>query len=460
MADRPNILILFTDDQRFDTIAALGNTQIKTPNLDKLVARGTTFTRAHIMGGTCGAICMPSRAMLHTGRTLFHLQEQGQHIPKEHTTMGECFAAAGYQTFGTGKWHNGRPSFARSFTDGGEIYFGGMMDHWNMPAYHYDPQGKYENTIPECFNPQATNRVIDRPADHIVPGKHSTDIVAEAVIDFIGRRDRSKPFMAYTSFLAPHDPRTMPKKYLDMYNVDEIELPPNYMPGHPFDNGNLRVRDEMLEEWPRTKPAIRQHIAEYYAMITHLDDRIGDVISALEQSDDLANTIIVFAGDNGLAVGQHGLMGKQNMYDHSVRVPLIFAGPGVPQNQQSESYCYLLDIFATLCDLTGVTAPTSNEGLSLKPALDDASHHVRDMMHCAYVHLQRSVRDQQYKLIEYHVDGVRTTQLFDIVNDPWELNDLSDDAKHADDIQRLRVALHKWRDDYDDPTNSFWQAMT
>lgn len=136
-----------------DTIQALGNDEIHTPNLDALVNSGTTFTRAHIPGGMCGAVCMPSRAMLHTGRTLFHLDREGQDIPLDHITLGECFRDAGYDTFGTGKWHNGRTSFARSFSSGDEIFFGGMEDHWNVPAYHFDATGKYETRCPVVKEP-------------------------------------------------------------------------------------------------------------------------------------------------------------------------------------------------------------------------------------------------------------------------------------------------------------------
>ena len=156
---KPNVLLLFTDDQRSDTIATLGNDVVKTPNLDKLIARGTAFTHAHIPSGTSGAVCMPSRAMLHSGRTLYHLHGPGNQIPEEHTTMGEMFQSNGYRTFGTGKWHNGKPAFARSFTDGDEIFFGGMSDHWNVPVHHYDPSGKYESRLPYCVDEFTTKEV-------------------------------------------------------------------------------------------------------------------------------------------------------------------------------------------------------------------------------------------------------------------------------------------------------------
>lgn len=462
MHRRPNILFLFTDDQRFDTIAALGNDQIHTPNLDKLVRRGTIFTRAHIMGGTCPAVCMPSRAMLHSGRTLFHLQDCGREIPQDHTTLGETLGKQGYDTYGIGKWHNGTAAFNRSFAGGAEIYFGGMADHWNMPANDYDPNGQYATRLPRCKDPSSSNKVMSLQCDHVTPGKHSTDLCADAAINYLDNRSGDDPFFLYVSFLAPHDPRTMPQRYLDMYNPDDIELPPNYLPGHPFDNGELWIRDEKLEAWPRTEDAIRRHIAEYYGMITHLDDAIGRILETLERTGQADNTIIVFAGDNGLAVGRHGLMGKQNLYDHSVRVPLIFAGPGIGENRQSESFCYLLDIFPTLCDLVGAETPPSVEGCSLLPAMQDPTIRVRDTLHLAYRDVQRGVRDERYKLIAYFVEGKRRFQIFDLQEDPWELNDLIDDPKHAEHVKRLAKELTRLRDELDDHTTGdgeFWDAF-
>ena len=149
----------------------------------------------------------------------------------------------------------------------------------------------------------------------------------------------------YVSLMAPHDPRTMPKEFLEMYDPEEIKLPENFLTEHPIDTGALRVRDELLAAFPREPNEIKRHIAEYYAMISHLDHAFGRLLTALQEQGKLDNTIIVFAGDNGLALGQHGLMGKQNLYDHSVRVPLIFAGPGIPEGEQRNSPVYLLDIF-------------------------------------------------------------------------------------------------------------------
>ena len=434
----PNILLFFTDDQRFDAVGALGGT-VRTPNLDRLIARGTTFTHAHIPCGTHGAICMPSRAMLHTGRTLFHLHDSGSTIPAEHTMLGEALRGRGYSTWGAGKWHNGRESFNRGFDSGDEIYFGGMADHWNVPAYHYDESGKYDARLAYIPDPPSfgNNDIAWRDCDHIHAGRHSSEVLADAVIDHINGIDpqSDKPFFAYVALLAPHDPRTMPQRFLDMYPRDDVALPPNFVGGHPFDNGSLRIRDEMLARFPRTPEEIRRHIAEYYAMVSHLDHEFGRVMAALDANGLADDTLIVFAGDNGLAVGQHGLMGKQNCYEHSVRVPLVFAGPGIPQGVRSSAYVYLLDIFPTLCELTGTTVPKSVEGESLVAALNDPTATVRDCR--------------------------RQTQLFDLRDDPWETRNLfgepGTDAVVADLREEMQRYRQQWERGHTERSARFWE---
>jgi arylsulfatase A-like enzyme len=465
-ASQPNVLFFFTDDQRFDTIAALGNEQIHTPTLDKLVARGTTFTHAHIPSGSSAAVCMPSRAMLHTGRTLFHIAGRGEEIDPSHTTMGQAFGDAGYRTFGTGKWHNGTESFNRSFGQGAEIYFGGMEDHWNVPACNYDPTGQYAMRIPKCSDPYFSRTVYQHISDHVTPGKHSTELFADATIDFLNTCSTDAPFFAYVSFMAPHDPRTMPPQFLEMYDPAALDLPPNMLAEHPFPNGatfETGLRDEVLAAHPRQEAEIRQHVAEYYAMITHLDFEIGRVLETLEARGLAENTIIVFAGDNGLAVGQHGLMGKQSCYEHSLRVPLIFAGPTIPAGAKCDSYAYLLDIFPTLCDLCHVPRPDSVEGLSLARAIAAPDTRVRETLFAAYLQYQRCVKDDRYKLVEYVVDGVHSqTQLFDLQDDPWELTNLADTPEHQQTRDRLRGLLADYRDTWDDNRDDlgaiFWRS--
>ncbi len=423
-AGRPNFLVLFSDDQRFDTIGALGNVEIRTPVLDSLARGGTAFTRAYIMGSNQGAVCVPSRAMLFTGRHLFHVAKG---IPQETPMWTEVFRRAGYVTHGIGKWHNGAPSFARGFDGGAEIFFGGMTDQMRVRIQQFDPSGKY---------PKSRERVAER---------HSTDLFCDAAIRFIERQRGERPFFLYVAFTSPHDPRTPPKEYADLYDPGRLALPPNFMPEHPFDNGDLRVRDEKLAPWPRTPDVIRRHIADYYGMISHLDAGIGRVLEALRKAGRADDTVVIFTGDNGLALGRHGLMGKQSVYDHSVHVPLIISGPGIPRGGRVEAMCYLLDLFPTACELAGIAPPEGLDGVSLLPLLDGRKERVRETLFFAYRDFQRAVQDERWKLIEYDVRGVRTTQLFDLRADPWEMKNRAEDPACGRELARLRGELAAWR---------------
>jgi len=478
-----NILFLFTDDQRFDALGAMNNPEISTPNMDRLAENGTMFTHAHIMGSTCGAVCMPSRAMMLTGRTLFRLVKEGHMpppiatrtweeipgrvIPPEHPSMPEVLRGAGYTTFHTGKWHQDRKSHARCFSAGAKLYgfkkgwYETCDGHWHLPVHDFDPKGIYDPD--DGYYEDAPIKPFDPPFTKTKEkGRHSSEVISDAAIRFLRDYKDDAPFFMYVAYPAPHDPRQSPIRFWDMYDVDKIALPENFMPEHPFDNGELRIRDELLEAWPRTPEAIRQHIADYYAIISHLDDQIGRVLRTLEETGSMDSTIIVFAGDNGLAVGQHGLMGKQNLYDHSVRVPLIMCGPGVPRGQRSAAYCYLLDIFPTLCELTGCGVPDTVEGKSLVPAFLDSSVRIRDRLHCAYKSEQRSVRDRRYKLIEYVVRNNRTTQLFDLQEDPRETKNLADESLHEDRLLELRRELLRWEEELGDTMEegeNFWRGF-
>ena len=440
---RPNILFLFADDMRTSTIHALGGDELITPNLDQLVQNGTTFVNNYIMGGTSGAVSMPSRAMLMTGRYLFSLEREGQSIPEDHTMMGEAFHHAGYRTYGIGKWHNGQQSFNRGFKDGRGIFLGGMSDHWNVPVFHYDPTGEYAARIPytESFE---TQKVAYHNADYITSGKHSSELFSEYAIDFINNHDGKNPFFMYVAYLAPHDPRVMPPEYLQMYDTAKIALPVNFMPEHPFDNGHMRGRDEVLLGHPRHKADVKKEIQHYYAMVTHLDEQIGRIVDALKKKGLYENTIIVFAADNGLAVGQHGLLGKQNLYEHSLRVPLIFIGKDFEAGKKEERFTYLLDVFPTLCELTQTPIPASVESQSV------LSKNKREVMYFGFRHLQRAVRKDDFKLIEYQVNGVETIQLFDLKNDRWEMNNLANDPKHAKTLLEMRKLLREQKEVYND----------
>ena len=219
----------------------------------------------------------------------------------------------------------------------------------------------------------------------------------------------------------------------------KLPLPENFMPAHPFDNGELAIRDERLLGHPRDPAEIRRGVAEYYAMISHMDAWIGRIHQAVADIGQLDNTIIIHTADHGLAVGQHGLLGKQNMYEHSVRVPLLLAGPRLPHGAVREGLCYQHDLHPTLLELAD--APAAGVFFeSLLPMLNDATRG-RSHVTSHYYNVQRMACDDRYKLIEYRVDGRLREQLFDLAADPWEMHDLIDNPAHAARLGALRSRL-------------------
>lgn len=446
---RPNILLIQTDDQRFDTLSALGNREVDTPNLDRLIRGGTAFTHAHNLGGNHEAICIPSRAMMLTGRCLSSLVDRGTRVPPEHTTLPEWFRALGYTTAHFGKWHQDRATHARSFATGSRIFgfkekegwYEACNGHWHIPVHDFDPTGTYD---PEGGFHDPPLEPFTAPFETCKKqGRHSAEVFTDAAVEFL--RDypatdnarQGKPFFLYLAHIAPHDPRQYPDRFRERYNPETVSLPPNFAIQHPFDNGELLVRDELLEAHPRSPDRIRQHLADYYALIAFVDEQVGRVLDALDATGEADNTIVVFFADHGLAVGQHGLMGKQNLYDHSLRVPLIFRGPGIPQNQRTDSLCALMDLFPTLCELTGHDTPATVEGHSLVPVLNAPSFSVRNVLHFGYKHLQRAVRMDGFKRIDYKVGGVHTVQLFNLLEDPYETRNLAHDPNHREILNRL-----------------------
>jgi len=425
---RPNVLFLFSDDHRADAIGALGGAGVRTPNLDALARRGTILARAYCNGSMQGAVCVPSRAMLLTGRGLFRADEK---MSEPGSTWPEAFAEAGYDTFATGKWHNGPGSLRRSFRRAEAVFLGGMGDPYALPLRERLPDG--------TLGPA-------RPG-----GRHSVEAFADAAARFLrGRRDQDAPFLCYVAFNAPHDPRVAPAEYRGRYRDEDVALPANFLPEHPFDNGEMDIRDEKLAPRPRTPEVVRRHLADYFAAIEHLDAQVGRILDALRDAGRLDDTIVAFAGDHGLAIGSHGLLGKQNLYEHSMRAPAILAGPGVPAGRRVDALAYLHDLFPTLGELAGVPGPAGSEGLSLVPVFEGRTPSRRDDVLTAYRDVQRAICERRWKLIAYPRIG--KVQLFDLEADPDELRDLSTDPACAAERERLLDLLRRRRVEAGDPT--------
>ncbi|MCC8153215.1 MAG: sulfatase-like hydrolase/transferase [Tannerellaceae bacterium] len=455
----PNIIWILADDMRASTLELFNEEQCRTPHLNQLAEDCTVFRNAHIMGGSSGAVSMPSRAMLMTGAYLYKLEEQGAKIPETQVTIGETLRKAGYETFHIGKWHSEKAAFNRCFSNGKDIFFGGMADHWNVPLYNYDPTGRYEPSRRVIGEPLRNNEVEMKAGEYMYSGKHSVDIFTDSALDFLQHQQYAdKPFFLSLCYMSPHEPRSMKDEFMNMYNPDDIVLPPNFMNEHPLDNGELIIRDESLAAYPRQEKEIRKHIAEYYGMITHLDYRIGQLITKLKETGLYENTILVFMADNGLGVGQHGLMGKQNLYRHSVNVPLLIKGVGdSPSHRFTEQLCYLIDIYPTVCEMAGMDVPGSVDGISLVPVLTEDKV-VRPSIYLGYRHLQRGIIQGDWKYMEYHVKGECVTQLFNIKDDPYETNNLGPDKKQAKRIRTLRGEMLKHRDITGD-TTAFWELQ-
>ena len=413
---RPNVLFIFADDQRADTIAALGNPIIKTPNLDRLVRGGLAFNRAYMQGAFGGATCVPSRAMLLSGQSLFHVDTK---LMRDET-WPEAFGKAGYTTFVSGKWHNGEASLPRSFKIARSMFVGGMTNP--MQAQLRDmADGKVGKAHPSS--------------------KHACEVFADETIRFL-KEHTSGPFFAYVPFDAPHDPHITPPDFPTKYDASKIPLPPSFLPQHPWDNGEMSIRDEQLLPWPRTPERVRALIADYYRYISYLDSQIGRVLDALEASPFAKNTIVVFSADSGVARGSHGLIGKQNLYEFdSVRVPLIISGPGIPAGQRTEAMCYLFDVLPTLGKMCGVSGPKTSDGIPFTATLGDPAKPARSNMIFAYKDVQRAVCDARWKLIRY--PQVDRTQLFDLQSDPHEATNLADKPEHAAKITELTALLEK-----------------
>ena len=438
---RPNILFLLSDDQRPDTIAALGNSVIKTPNLDALVRRGTTFTQA-----VCAnPICTPSRGEILSGCSGFRsgVLDFGGKLDPQLVLWPAALGTAGYATTYVGKWHNdGRP-IQRGFDATVGLYRGGGGKFWkDQTDWKGGPITGYRGWIFQ----DDTGQLF--PERGVGLTANISGLFADAAIEVI-RRKTDQPWFLQVSFTAPHDPLIMPPGFERMYSADKIPLPPNFLPEHPFDHGNLRGRDEKLLPFPRTPEMVRDVLRMYYAVISHMDRQIGRILLALEETGQADNTIVIFSSDHGLGVGSHGIRGKQNMYEHTAGVPLILAGPGIPRGVRRNAQVYLRELYPTTCDLVGIDIPTTVEGLSFASVVQGKADSIHDSVFCYFRDVQRMVRTDRWKLIHY--PKIDRWQLFDRLADPHELHNLVDDVEKSQVLVALRQQLAALQRSHNDP---------
>ncbi len=451
-AQKPDVLFIFVDDMTFDGLNALGNKQIISPNFDKLVKSGVKFENNYNMGGWNGAISQASRTQLMTGMYVWNAfkeqeKDKFQSLKESRKLWPQVMADAGYKTYHTGKWHMSFVTPPMIF-DETEALSGGMMQDY------YDFKNP-TNGVPNTY--LGYERPLSRDDDSWQPwdqkhggfwkdGKHWSEIQADKIIGYMERNKESKdPLFMTVAFNAPHDPRQSPKSFVDMYDVDKIKVPKSFQPEHPdmeLMGCGKTLRDEELAPWPRTEYAVQKHCQEYYALISHLDVQIGRIMEVLEKSGRAENTLIVFTADNGLALGKHGLLGKQSMYEHSLKVPLVFSGLGLPKGESRSQLTYMQDLVPTVMELVGVEKPSTMDFISeLNVVKDGKQPSNREAIYGAYLDVQRMVRNERYKL--FLIPKAKSVFLFDVVKDPDETVNLYGNPKYADEVKKLAAQYLK-----------------
>ena len=409
-AERPNFLFILTDDQSPETLSCYGNTVCQTPNIDRLAKEGMIFHDAHHMGAWIGAVCTASRTMIMTGRTVWNIPGRAEGLNNSpefrkqvaEESMPAIFNRAGYDTMRTCKMGN-------SFNEANQLFTVSKIA---------SKRGGADETGSKWHGDQVMEYLSDREMSNA-----------------------TEPFLIYFGFSHPHDPRDATPELAAKYGADNRgpgelpnpKAPPlqvNYLPAHPFHHGHPGLRDEEQVQGVlkrRDEATIRNELGREYACIENIDRQVGRVLDKLQAMGELDNTYVIFTADHGIAVGRHGLTGKQNLYEHTWRVPFIVRGPGIKASSNAAGYIYLLDVLPTLCDLAGIEIPQVVDGKSFRPVLEGKVDRVRDVLYGVYCGGtkpgMRSIKTADgWKLIKYDVlDGeVRETQLFNLKQNPQE----------------------------------------
>ena len=462
--DRPNILFILADDQSpFDLKAYNPDSILDTPNIDRLAREGTIIDRAYHMGAWVGGVCTPSRHMIMSGRTVWHIPDKPGRTVNPHVTnpilvptdladytMPAVFNRAGYDTMRTCKRGNSYEAANELFT----------------VRHDATKRGGTAETGSEWHGDRVMEFLEDR-----------------------GKRKDDDPFLIYFGFSHPHDVRDGTSELLAKYGAtnhedknslppvypNQPELPSNYLPEHPFHHGHKNLRDEVAVSgvWERRdERTIRNEIGRQFACSENIDIQIGRVLEKLEAMGELKNTYIIYTADHGMAIGRHGLQGKQNLYEHTWRVPYIVMGPGVKKGKRAQGNIYLMDTLPTICEMAGINIPRTVEGKSFLSVLEGSSKPLRNTLYGVYCGGSkpgmRSIRIGDWKLVKFDVlDGtVRETQLFNLAKNPheyiaehnrknrWETN-LAKDPRHAKKRGELEAALIAEMKRLDDPF-IFW----
>lgn len=443
-----NVLFILADDLRADAVGVFGGTQVGTPNIDRLAARGAAFSRT-----TCGyPICNVSRSEILVGRSLLGAgmpegAYAGMKLEPSWVRWPALMLRSGWHTVYSGKWHVSGTPQENGYAETAGLLSAGGAPKGGEPTVTATPTCRHVTGYRGWTFKDSQGRALLEHGVGLTP--NTDNVITEASVAAI-QRLAGRPFFLHVNYTAPHDPLLHPHGVEDRVDHRTLSAPPNFRPDPGFETGNTRGRDEVIVPAPRTEEDVIRERALYFTLVGHLDTQVGRLVRALEQTGELSRTLIVFASDHGVAMGSHGLMGKQNQYEHSINVPLILAGPGVPAGRHFSAQSYLRDLYPTVCDLVGVPVPSTVQGKSLQPVLTGAKGEIYDSIFGYYTGAQRMIREPDgWKLIWYPV--LEKHQLFNVSTDPDELRDLSTHPAHAMRLRALHGRLSSWQRAAGDP---------
>lgn len=440
--ERPNILWYVTDQQRFDTIGALGNPHVRTPSLDELTGQGVAFTHVYCQS----PICTPSRSSFMTGMypaRVHNTRNGNESFPGYPPVITKLIADSGYDCGLIGKFHlqsSGHRTEPR-IDDGFRYWKFSHAPRDDWPSGH-----DYADWVRE----RGGDLDAMRDSPERVPGEfHQTTWASERAMEFIAE-SRQQPWLLNINVYDPHPPFVPPKSYADQFD-------PESMPGPYYRPSDLQQQERLKEvdfqggALPPEENDAKRNQALYYAMIAQVDDQFSRILQLLRETNQIDNTVIIFTSDHGETLGDHGLFQKGcRFYEGLVRVPLIFSWPKqFVRDRQSSALVELLDMTATIVELAGLPRPEYMQGRSLMPILRGeapADRH-REFVRCEYFDaldphftggsgtFATMYRDHRYKLSIYH--GLELGELYDLENDPWEFDNLWDSPEH----QQLKLRL-------------------
>lgn len=435
-SQRPDLIFIVADDLRADVMSVYGG-PVKTPHLEKLAGRGCLFRRA-----TCGyPICHVSRTEMLTGRSVVAEASSGKVIQfkPEWMLWPQVMRQAGWHTVHSGKWHVEGTPWTRGYAATSGLFSSGGAAGQPLTLPQSATQRRVTGYVGWTFK---SNDNKPRPEFGVGLTSDTDQRIADGAIEAI-RQGPREPLFLHVNFTAPHDPLHWPSGRENSVRAADFALPKNFRPEHPFDHGNLLGRDELIVPAPRTADDVRREQAVYFALVENVDSQVGRIVDALASEGRLKNSIIIFTSDQGLALGSHGLMGKQNQYEHTANVPLILSGPGIPEGKRIDAQCALRDLFPTTCELTGLAIPESVQGKSLVPVLHGEAPEVHNFVFGYFTETQRMVRSPDgWKLIWY--PKANRTQLFHLAQDADELHDLSAEAAHRERLVQMMLVLQQW----------------